>query len=65
MHELRRSYEDWERESTQIVTDNEVFNQLLDRSLRDLRALYTRVGGRRDPRRRHPVVRDDRSAATR
>jgi glycogen debranching enzyme len=44
VHELRRSYEEWERESTQIVTDNEVFNQLLDRSLRDLRALYTRVG---------------------
>ena len=33
----------WERESTQVVTDNGVFNQLLDRSLRDLRALYTRV----------------------
>ena len=41
VHELRRSYEDWERECTQIVTDNELFNQLLDRSLRDLRALYT------------------------
>src|SRR5262245_3192045 len=44
VHELRRSYEEWERESTRIVTDNELFNQLLDRSLRDLRALYTRVG---------------------
>jgi glycogen debranching enzyme len=43
VHELRRSYEDWERESTQIVTDNEVFDQLLDRSLRDLRALYTQT----------------------
>src|SRR5204863_1045803 len=41
VHELRRSYEEWERESTQIVTDNEVFDQLLDRSLRDLRALST------------------------
>jgi len=41
IHELRRSYEEWERECTQIVTDNELFNQLLDRSLRDLRALYT------------------------
>ncbi|MEX0754370.1 MAG: glycogen debranching N-terminal domain-containing protein [Actinomycetota bacterium] len=39
VHELRRSYEDWERESTQIVTDNELFDQLLDRSLRDLRSL--------------------------
>jgi len=45
VHELRRSYEEWERESTSIVTDNELFNQLLDRSLRDLRALYTRVNG--------------------
>lgn len=41
VHGLRRSYEDWERGSTEIVTDNEVFNQLLDRSLRDLRALGT------------------------
>jgi glycogen debranching enzyme len=45
VHELRRSYEEWERGSTQIVTDNELFNQLLDRSLRDLRALYTQTGG--------------------
>jgi glycogen debranching enzyme len=45
VHELRRSYEEWERESTQIVTDNELFNQLLDRSLRDLRALYTQTEG--------------------
>ena len=45
VHELRRSYEEWERESTQIVTDNELFNQLLDRSLRDLRALYTQTSG--------------------
>jgi glycogen debranching enzyme len=45
VHELRRSYEDWERECTQIRTDNEVFNQLLTRGLRDLRALYTRLDG--------------------
>ncbi|MFB3737880.1 MAG: glycogen debranching N-terminal domain-containing protein [Candidatus Velamenicoccus archaeovorus] len=44
VHELRRSYEEWERGCTQIVTDNELFNQLLDRSLRDLRALDTRTG---------------------
>jgi glycogen debranching enzyme len=45
VHDLRRSYEEWERESTEIVTDNELFNQLLDRSRRDLRALYTDTGG--------------------
>src|SRR5919108_4197164 len=45
VHELRRSYEDWERECTQIRTDNELFNQLLTRGLRDLRALYTRMDG--------------------
>ena len=45
VHELRRSYEKWERESTRIITDNELFNELLDRSLRDLRALYTPVNG--------------------
>ncbi len=43
VHELRASYEEWQRGSTEIVTDNELFNELLDRSLRDLRALYTRV----------------------
>jgi len=41
VHQLRRSYEDWERECAHIDTDNEVFNQLLVRGLRDLRALYT------------------------
>ena len=45
VHELRRSYEEWERDSTQVFTDNELFNQLLDRSLRDLRALSTQVDG--------------------
>ena len=44
VHELRRSYEEWDRDCTQISTDNEVFNQLLARSQRDLRALYTREG---------------------
>jgi glycogen debranching enzyme len=43
VHTLRRSYEDWERACTQLVTDNEQFNELLDRSLRDLRALYTQT----------------------
>jgi glycogen debranching enzyme len=45
VHELRRSYEEWERACTRIVTDNELFNQMLDRSLRDLRALYTSTDG--------------------
>ncbi|HEX2425867.1 MAG TPA: amylo-alpha-1,6-glucosidase [Actinomycetota bacterium] len=43
VHALRRSYEEWERACTQLVTDNEQFNELLDRSLRDLRALYTQT----------------------
>jgi glycogen debranching enzyme len=45
VHELRRSYEEWDRETAEIVTDNELFNQLLDRSRRDLRALYTDTDG--------------------
>ena len=45
VHHLRRSYEEWEQASTQVVTDNELFNELLDRSLRDLRALYTETEG--------------------
>ncbi|MFN2589475.1 MAG: glycogen debranching N-terminal domain-containing protein, partial [Actinomycetota bacterium] len=47
VHWLRRSYEDWERECTAIYTDNEVFNQLLTRGIRDLRALETDVDGTR------------------
>ncbi len=47
VHQLRRSYEEWERDSTQILTDNELFNELLDRSRRDLRALSTEVDGER------------------
>jgi glycogen debranching enzyme len=43
VHQLRRSYEDWEREATQISTDNELYDQLLVRGLRDLRALYTKT----------------------
>ena len=43
VHELRRSYEEWERESTQVVTDNELFDQLLARCVRDVRALSTRT----------------------
>ncbi|HEX6332354.1 MAG TPA: amylo-alpha-1,6-glucosidase [Actinomycetota bacterium] len=45
VHHLRRSYEEWDRESTEIITDNELFNQLLARSRRDLRALYTDTDG--------------------
>jgi glycogen debranching enzyme len=45
LHRLRRSYEDWERECTQVITDNELYNHLLERGLRDLRALYTATEG--------------------
>ncbi|MCA1726450.1 MAG: amylo-alpha-1,6-glucosidase, partial [Actinobacteria bacterium] len=45
VHELRRSYEDWEREATHISTDNELFDQLLTRGIRDLRALHTVMDG--------------------
>jgi glycogen debranching enzyme len=41
VHELRRSYEEWERSCTVIYTDNELFNSLLHRGQRDLRALLT------------------------
>jgi glycogen debranching enzyme len=44
VHDLRRSYEDFERDSTQVVTDNELFDQLLARCIRDVRALSTRTG---------------------
>jgi glycogen debranching enzyme len=41
MHELRRSYESWERSCTRVWTDNQLYNELLARGLRDLRALLT------------------------
>ncbi len=41
MHDLRRSYESWERACTRVWTDNELYNSLLSRGLRDLRALLT------------------------
>jgi glycogen debranching enzyme len=41
VHQLRRAYEEWERECTTIYTDNELFNSLLHRGQRDLRALLT------------------------
>lgn len=39
--ELRRRMDQWEQSCTQIVTDNEVFNTLLQRGIRDLHALLT------------------------
>jgi glycogen debranching enzyme len=41
IHELRRSYDAWDHECTTIHTDNELFNTLLQRGRRDLRALLT------------------------
>jgi glycogen debranching enzyme len=41
MHDLRRSYEAWERSCTRVWTDNELYNSLLSRGTRDLRALLT------------------------
>ena len=40
-HELRRSYESWERSCTRVWTDNQLYNSLLARGVRDLRALLT------------------------
>jgi glycogen debranching enzyme len=41
VHMLRRSYEEWERGCTRVWTDNQLYNSLLTRALRDLRALRT------------------------
>jgi glycogen debranching enzyme len=41
VHLLRRSYEDWERGCTRVWTDNQLYNSLLTRAMRDLRALRT------------------------
>jgi glycogen debranching enzyme len=39
----RQSYEEWEQECSQIRTDNELFDALVVRGIRDLRALLTRT----------------------
>lgn len=41
--ELRRSYEEWMEPATRITTENAVFNLIIQRSVRDLRALHTRT----------------------
>jgi glycogen debranching enzyme len=41
VHELRRSYDEWDHSCTHIATSNELFNTLLQRGRRDLRALLT------------------------
>jgi len=41
VHDLRRSYEEWERSCTRIWTDNQLYNSVLTRAMRDLRALRT------------------------
>jgi len=40
---LRDSYEEWMRPTTRIETDNAVFDLVVQRSVRDLRSLYTRT----------------------
>jgi len=40
---LRHSYEEWLKSATCIESDNDVFNLVLQRSVRDLRALHTRT----------------------
>ncbi|MEA2588402.1 MAG: hypothetical protein QOH66_1329 [Actinomycetota bacterium] len=39
----RRSYEEWEQDCSQIRTDNKLFDSLVLRGIRDLRALLTRT----------------------
>jgi glycogen debranching enzyme len=42
---LRRSYDEWEGGATRIRTNNELFDEMLAQSVRDLRALSTDVEG--------------------
>jgi len=43
----RRTPEAWLRERTTVVTDDELFNRVLRRSLLDVRMLHSRLGGER------------------
>ncbi len=39
--DLHQSYDEWEAKSTRITTDNEMFNAILDRGVKDIRQLLT------------------------
>lgn len=40
---MRDAYRTWEQESTEITTDNEIFNEIVRRAIQDLRLLSDRV----------------------
>ena len=42
LHERRQEYREWRDSFARVHTDNELFNQVLDRSVTDLRMLWTR-----------------------
>jgi glycogen debranching enzyme len=46
---LKQSYADWRAECTEILTDNEAFNRLCQRSTHDMFALLTDLGDGRFP----------------
>jgi glycogen debranching enzyme len=46
---LQDSYKAWDEECTQVVTDNEAFNRIFQRSKYDMRALLTDLGDGRFP----------------
>ncbi len=39
--ELRRSYDEWDKQAVDITTDNEMFNEVLERGKKDVRQLLT------------------------
>ena len=47
--QLRRSYDEWEAESTAVDSDLPLFNRLYDRGLQDIRVLLTDLGYGRFP----------------
>lgn len=42
--ELHQSYDKWRQNSTQIESDHDLFNQVVDRGIQDLRVLLTDLG---------------------
>lgn len=40
---LRNSYNEWEKDCTKIFTDNELFNSVIQRGIKDIRALLTKT----------------------
>lgn len=45
LNNIFNSYHSWEESCTKIITDNEIFNSMIERSTKDIRQLLTTING--------------------